>query len=78
MTPTATLVDDCEDDRLYRTSGGDHYLVSRYGSRMYGNQCTFIRNADACGDSDDPPVAEYDGPVTHDEAMARFGYEVTK
>lgn len=83
MKLTCTLVDDREDDRLYRVDAEppqapQFFLVSKYGSRMYGNQHVCIWPADASGETALSTVATYPGDLTHDEAMARFGYEVTK
>lgn len=78
MTMTATLIDDREDDRLYRMAWelNGHALVSRYGSAMYKNQMTCIWSTDASGEARGAPLATYYGAVTHDEALRKFGAEV--
>lgn len=86
---TATLVEDREDDRLYRLGRGfDGYrvlpaserflLVSKYGSKMYGNRMTCIWPADENGETTGSPLATYYGAVTHDEALKMFGIEVVR
>lgn len=81
MKLTCTMVDDRGDDRLYRVDAEPpqaprFFLVSRYGSRMYGNQHTCIWPALDGTESGRSTLATYRGDVTHDEAMARFGFEV--
>ena len=79
MTATATLVEDREDDRLYRVTWHlkDFALVSRYGSKMYGNQMTCIWPATEEAETTGSPLATYYGAVTHDEALRMFGLTVT-
>lgn len=79
MSATATLVDDREDDRLYRVTWHlkDFALVSRYGSKMYGNQMTCIWTANADGETRGAPLVTYYGAVSHDEALRKFGLTVT-
>ncbi len=83
MTATATLVEDRGDDRLYRVDAEppqapQFRLVSKYGSGFYGNQMTCVWSSDREGETNGTPLATYYGHVTHDEAMARFGCEVSR
>lgn len=81
MTTTATLVDDREDDRLYRVTSGAEprwLLVSRYGSRMYGNAKTCVRELESGEEPDGPIVATFHGVYAHDEALGMLGIEVSK
>lgn len=77
MTATATLVDDREDDRLYRVQAGppglpSFLLVSRYGSRTYDNQMTCVWHATEEGETVGAPLATYYGAMTHDDAIGRI------
>lgn len=80
MTATATMVDDREDDRLYRVQATGlpaFLLVSRYGSRMYKNQMTCVWSSNEEGETVGAPLARYYEAVTHDEAIGRIPGAVT-
>lgn len=82
MTATATMVDDREDDRLYRVQAGlpglpAFLLVSRYGSRMYKNQMVCVWSSNEEGETVGAPLARYYEAMTHDEAIGRILGAVT-